>query len=127
MPIIQEGSVWKLQAFLVMFPTSTWNQKCWKSVVKLVVKSSCDIKACHCLMNNDRVLVKFLRRKYYDQIISVKRDLQKVKLEDIWLRGSNSIFTDPSLCRYYRMVWSKYKRLLDLGKISNFYFFSEKQ
>ena len=51
----------------------------------------------------------------------VKRDLRKVKLEDIGLRGSNSIFINPSLCPYYRMLLSKSKRLLDLGKINNFY------
>ena len=37
---IQEGSVWKLEAFLVMFRTRTWNRKYSKSLVKLVVRSS---------------------------------------------------------------------------------------
>ena len=58
--------------------------------------------------------------------MSVKRDLRKVKLEDIGLRGSNSIFVNPSLCPYYRMLWSKSKRLLDLGKINNFFVSSGK-
>ena len=58
--------------------------------------------------------------------MSVKRDLRKVKLEDIGLRGSNSIFVNPSLCSYYRMLWSKSKRLLDLGKINNFFVSSGK-
>ena len=85
-----------------------------------------DIEACHRLTNNDRVNVKFLRRKDCDQVLSVKRDLRKIKLEDIGLRGSNSIFINPSLCPYYRMLWSKSKRLLDLGKINNFYVSSGK-
>ena len=58
--------------------------------------------------------------------MSVKRDLRKVKLEDIGLRGSSSIFVNPSLCPYYRMLWSKSKRLLDLGKINNFFVSSGK-
>ena len=37
---IQEGSVWKLEAFLVMLRTRTWNRKYSKSLVKLVVRSS---------------------------------------------------------------------------------------
>ena len=80
-----------------------------------------DIEACNRLTNNDRVIVKFLRRKDCNQVLSVKRDLQKIKLEDIGLRGSNFIFINPSLCPYYRMLWSKSKRLLDLGKINEFY------
>ena len=85
-----------------------------------------DIGACHRLTKNDRVIVKFLRRKDCDQVLSAKRDLQKIKLEDIGLRGSNSIFINPSLCPYYRMLWSKSKRLLDLGKINKFYVSSGK-
>ena len=77
-----------------------------------------DIEACHRLMNNDKVIVKFLRRKDCDQVMSVKRDIRKVKLEDILLRGSNCIFISLSLCPYYRMLWSKSKRLLDLGSCS---------
>ena len=80
-----------------------------------------DIEACHRLTNNDRVIVKFLRRKDCNQVLSVKRDLQKIKLQDIGLRGSNFIFINPSLCPYYRMLWSKSKRLLDLGKTNEFY------
>ena len=100
MPSIQEGSVWKLQ-----------------------VKVGCevfsrDIEACHRLMNNDKVIDKFLRRKDCDQVMSVKTDLRKVKLEDILLRGINCIFISLSLCPYYRMLWSKSKRLLDLGSCS---------
>ena len=42
MPSIQEGSVWKLQVFLVMFPmrTRNRNRKSSKSLVKLVVRFS---------------------------------------------------------------------------------------
>ena len=71
---------------------------------------SCDIETCHLLSNNDRATVKFLRRKDCDQVMSVKRDVRKVKFEDIGLRGCNSIFIDPILCPYYRMFWSKNKR-----------------
>ena len=42
-------------------------------------------------------------------------------MQEVGLPGNRSIFTNTSLCRYYRMLWSKCKRLHDLGKISNFY------
>ena len=127
MPSIQEGSVWKLHTFLVMFRTRTWNRKYSKSFNKFGCEIlSRDIEASHRLTNNDRIILKFLRRKDCDQVLSVKRDLRKVKLKDIGLRGNNSIFINPSLCPYYRMLWSKSKRLLDLGKINNFYVSSGK-
>ena len=67
-----------------------------------------------------------MQGKDCNQVISVKRDLRKVKLEDIGLRGTNSIFMNPSLSPYYRKLWSKSKRLLDSGKIDNFYISSGK-
>ena len=108
-------------------PRDVSNENLESKVLGVFRKAGCkilsrDIEACHRLTNNDRVIVKFLRRKDCDQVLSVKRDLRKIKLEDIGLRGSNSIFINPSLCPYYRMLWSKSKRLLDLGKINNFCF-----
>ena len=81
-----------------------------------------DIKACHRLKKeNDRVTVKFLRRKDCEQKMSVKKDLKHLKIQEVGLPGNRSIFINSSLCPYYRMLWSKCKRLHDLGKISNFY------
>ena len=107
------------------------NENLEPKVFEVLSKAGCeilsrDIEACHRLTNNDKIIVQFLRRKNCDQVLSVKKDLQKVKLEDIGLKGSNSIFINPSLCPYYRMLWSKSKRLLDLGKINNFYVSSGK-
>ena len=104
-----------------------WESKVLKVFIKVGCEIlSCDIEVCPHLMNNDRVIVKFLRRKDCDRVMSVKRDLRKVKLEDIALRGSNFIFVNPGLCPYYRMFWSKSKRLLGLGKIENFFVSSGK-
>ena len=43
--------------------------------------------------------------------MSVKKDLKHLKMQQVGLPGN----------RYYRMLWSKCKRLHELGKISNFY------
>ena len=43
------------------------------------------------------------------------------KMQEVGLPGNRSIFVTISLCPYYHMLWSKCKRLHDLGKISNFY------
>ena len=112
-------------------PRDVSNENLESKVLEVFSKVGCeilsrDIEACHGLTNSERVIVKFLRRKDCDQVLSVKRDLRKIKIEDIGLRGINSIFTNPSLYPYYRMLWSKSKRLLDLGKINNFYVSSGK-
>ena len=112
-------------------PRDVSNENLESKVLEVFSKVVCeilsrDIEKYHRLANNDRVIVKFLRRKDCDQVLSVKRDLRKIKLEDIGWRGSNYIFINPSLCPYYRMLWSKSKRLLDLGKINNFYVSSGK-
>ena len=76
-----------------------------------------DIEACHRLKkDNDRVIVKFSRRKDCEQIMSAKKDLKHLKMQEFGLPGNRSIFTNVSLCPYYRMLWSKCKRLNDLGK-----------
>ena len=59
-------------------------------------------------------------------MMSVKRDIQKVKLEDFGLRGSNRIFLNQSLSAYYRILWIKSKKSHDLGKISNYFISSGK-
>ena len=100
-------------------PHDISNENLEPKVLEVFNKVGCeilsrDVEAYHRLTNNCRVIVKFLRRKDCDQVLSVKRDLRKIELEDIGLRGSNSIFINPSLCPYYKMLWSESKRLLDL-------------
>ena len=81
-----------------------------------------DIEAYHCLKkDNDRVIVKFSWHKDCEQIMSVKKDLKHLRMQEVGLPGNRSIFIYTSLCPYYRMLWSKCKRLHDLGEISNFY------
>ena len=40
---------------------------------------------------NDRVIVKFSRRKDCEQVLSVKKNLPKLKMEDIGLTGDNKV------------------------------------
>ena len=49
-----------------------------------------------------------------------KEDLQKLKMEDFDLIGSNKLFTNRSLFSYYKVLWSKSKKLRNLGKIHSF-------
>ena len=68
-------------------PCDVSNENLESKVLEVFSKVGCeilsrDIEACHGLTNSERVIVKFLRRKDCDQVLSVKRDLRKVKLKD---------------------------------------------
>ena len=121
-PVFKNG-IFRKQYF-VGSPVDVSNQDLESKMLEVFTNVSCeilsrDIESCHRLTNiNDRIIVKLLRRKDCDQVMSVKRDLRKVKLEDVGLRGSKPIFTNQNLCPYYRMLRSKRKRLHDLGKIN---------
>ena len=45
-----------------------------------------------------RVIVKFSRRKDCQEVLSVKKNLQKLKMEDIGLTGDNKVFINNSVC-----------------------------
>ena len=111
---------------VVGIPDSVQNNELEDKVLTIFKKigsevSPRDIEACHRLKKgNDRVIVKFSRHKGCEQIMSVKKDLKYLNMQ-VGLPGNCSIFINTGLCRYYRMLSSKFKRLHDLGKISNFY------
>ena len=112
---------------MVGIPDSVNNNELEDNVLTVFQKIGCelsprDLEASHRLKkNSDRVIVKFSRRKDCEQIMSVKKDLKKVKMQVIGLTGNQSMFINTSLYPYYRMLWSKCKRLHELGNIANFY------
>ena len=67
------------------------------------------------------VIVKFSRRKDCQQLLAVKKDLRKLKMEDVGLPGQNKLFINKNLCPYYKVLWSKSKKLHSLGKINSFF------
>ena len=42
-------------------------------------------------------------------------------MEDVNLPGQSNLFINRSLCPYYKVLWSKSKKLHSLGKIFSFY------
>ena len=80
------------------------------------------IDDCHRLgKNNDRVIVKFTRRKDCKQVLQVKKDLKDLTADDLDLPQGTKIFVNQSLCPYYRILWSKTKRLQSMCKINNYF------
>ena len=44
-----------------------------------------------------------------------------MKMEDVDLLGQNKLFINKNLCPYYKVLWSKSKKLHSLGKINSFF------
>ena len=95
-----------------------------EKVIQVFEKVGCNIdsnniEACHRITKkNDRVIVKFSRIKDCQRVLSVKKNLQKLKMEGIALARDSKVFINHSLCPYYRVLWSKSKVLLNMGKIN---------
>ena len=80
------------------------------------------VEACHTVSkNNNTVIVMFTRRKDCQKVWNKKKELRNHKMEDFGLPGQRKIFINSSLCLYYKMLWSKSKKLLTIGKINSFY------
>ena len=49
-----------------------------------------------------------------------------MKMEYLDFPGSAELFINRSLCPYYKVLWSKSKKLQNLGKIYSFFIFDDK-
>ena len=94
-----------------------------EKVLSIFGKLGCDIspdliEACHRIgRTNDTAIVKFSRRKDCQHVWSIKKDLKKLAMEYLELPGNSKLFINRSLCPYYKMLWSKSKKLDSLSKI----------
>ena len=79
-----------------------------------------NIEACHRISSkNNRVIIKFSRRKDCQQILPVRKDLKNVNMVYVGLPENTRLFVTQSSCSYYRVL--KSKKLLSMGKINNFH------
>ena len=107
---------------IVGIPRSVDDNSLEEKVIQVFEKVGCNInssniESCHRITKrNDRVTAKFSRTKDCQQVLSVKKNLQKLKMEDIGLTGDNKVSINHSLCPYSCVLWSKSKVLLNMGK-----------
>ena len=100
---------------LVGIPSSVTHDLLEDTVLNVFSKMGCQIQkenveACHRIhKNNDITIIKFTRRKDCQQILSVKRDLKNLEMEDVGLPRGTRIFINQSLCKYYRVLCQKVK------------------
>ena len=82
-----------------------------------------DIEDCHRVGNKSQTIIKFGERKVSRQVLSVRKDLYKVKTSDIDLKGkvlSISIRASAPATRYYGPKPKHYQK----GKFDSFYVFN---
>ena len=112
---------------IVGIPREVSREVLVEKVLNIFGKRGCDIspdriEACHRVgRTNDTVIVKFSRRKDCQHVWNVKKDLKKLTLEDLELPGNSKLFINRSLCPYYKMLWSKSKKLHSLSEIHSFF------
>ena len=112
---------------LVDIPSSTEHDQLEDKVVEIFNKVGCNImkenvEAYHLIgKNNDRVIIKFSKRKECLQVLSVKKDLKNLDTVDVGLSKNYKVFFNQSLCPYYKLLWSKTKKLHSMGKIHNLF------
>ena len=76
-----------------------------------------DIQACHCLKDNDKVIIKFSNRKDSLQVLRVKKDLKSLDPTELDFPEGKRIFINENLCTYYCGLWNKCKKLKGMGKL----------
>ena len=79
-----------------------------------------DMQAVHRIGKEGRTIIKFANRKDCQALLKVKRDLNKLMMEDFSFEEKNKIYVNESLCLYYRVLWEKCKKI-HLQKIFSFY------
>ena len=112
---------------IVGIPREVSGEVLEEKVLNIFGKLGCDIspdciEECHHVgRTNDTVIVKFSRRKDCLHVWSDKKDLKKLTMEDLELPGNSKFFINRRLCTYYKMLWSKSKKLHSLSKIHSFF------
>ena len=81
-----------------------------------------NIEACHWLKSDrasKKAIIKFSKRKDADKVRQAKRKLKTTNLSSLGI--SNPVFINDSLCKYYKYLWSKSKKLMNGHFIQSFW------
>ena len=109
-------------------PDGTEDQKLEETVLNVFQKIDVpvqpeNVEACHWLKSRNgqkKVIIKFSKRKDVERVRNAKRKLKTTNLKS--LNISSPVFINDSLCHYYKVLWSKCKKLLSGGFINAFWF-----
>ena len=77
----------------------------WKAITKAGIDIIVhDIEVCHRFGNKGQTIIKFDKRSVSWQVLSARKDLNKVKMSNMDLAGKSTLYLNQSLCPYYRML-----------------------
>ena len=78
---------------------------------KLAVEIDSNIEDCHWLPSKGpkRVIVEFSKRKGANRVWKVKKNLKGIDLSSTGIKSP--VYINESLCKYYKMLWRKCKKL----------------
>ena len=83
-----------------------------------------NIELCHRLKgkrSKGRVILKLSKRKDAEKIKLNKKKLKNIDHRKIGLSSGTKVFINESLCGYYKLLWSKCKKLFLEKKIASFW------
>ena len=83
-----------------------------------------NIESCHRLKGNGskgRVILKLSKRKDAEKTKLNKKKLKNIDHRKIGLSSGTKVFINESLCGYYKLLWSKCKKLFLEKKIASFW------
>ena len=110
---------------IIDIPSSVSNKDLEEFLCKAITKAGVNINAediedFHRVGNKGQTIIKFGTRKVSRQLLYVRKDLNKVKMNNTGLTEQSTLYINQSFCPYYRMLWSKTKTY-QKEKIDNFY------
>ena len=83
-----------------------------------------NIESCHRLKgkgSKGSVILKLSKRKDAEKIKLNKKKLKNIDHKKIGLPSGTNVFINESLCGYYKLLWSKYKKIFLGEKIASFW------
>ena len=83
-----------------------------------------NIESCHRLKgkgSKGRVILKLSKRKGAEKIKLNKKKLKNIDHGKIGLSSRTKVFINENLCGYYKLLWSKCKKLFLEKKIASFW------
>ena len=100
-------------------PSNTRDDKLEETVLEVFQKIDVtiepeNVEACHWLKSDrggKKAIIKFSKRKDADKVRQAKKKLKTTNLSAMGI--SQPVFVNDSLCKYYKFLWSKCKKLLN--------------
>ena len=83
-----------------------------------------DLQACHRLFKKDRVILKFINRKFALSCLRSRSKLKSIDFKALGLPEDSKIYLNESLCPEYKRLFGKCHALFKEGKIKNCWTFN---